>query len=285
MKNILFLCVANSARSQMAEGLARDIFGDDVRVQSAGSDPSRVNPWAIEAMGELGISLDGQESTSVDDVDPDTVDTVITLCAEEVCPVFLSDAKRYHWPIDDPDTDDASVDDDEMLERFRQARDKIKMRLEVLSALQDRPESPKPAEFHGSIRVPDLPAAARFYSWLLDVEPKAWTHRYVTFVSEELRTNFVILVDDGKDLHQDTLYHLGIGVDGKQAVIDAHERALEADFHVEKPARTTWYGTPLHELWLKDPGGNLIEIYSRLTDDELAEMPEDKEPVFLGKNA
>ncbi len=281
MKSILFLCVANSARSQMAEGLARDMFGDDVRVQSAGSNPSRVNPWAIEAMHELGIYISEHESTSVEDVDPDTVDTVITLCAEEVCPVFLSDAKRYHWPIDDPDTDDASVGDKQMLERFRQARDKIKMRLEILAALQDRPESPEPTEFHGSIRVPDLPEAARFYSWLFDVEPKAWTHRYVTFVSEKLRTNFVILVDDGKTLHHDTLYHLGIAVADKDAVVDAYHRAREADFHVEKPPRTTWRGTPLHELWLKDPGGNLIEVYARLTDEELAEMPEDKEPVFL----
>jgi arsenate reductase len=138
MESILFLCVANSARSQMAEGLARDLFGEQVRVQSAGSSPSRVNPWAIEAMGELGLSLDGQESTSVQDVDPETVDTVITLCAEEVCPAFLGDAKRYHWPIDDPDTEDPSVGDDEMLVRFRRARDKIKMRLEELAALQSK---------------------------------------------------------------------------------------------------------------------------------------------------
>ena len=168
-----------------------------------------------------------------------------------------------------------------MLERFRQARDKIKMRLEILAALQERPNSPEPAEFHGSIRVPDLPEAAKFYSWLLDVEPKAWTHRYVTFVSDRLKTNFVILVDDGKTLHHDTLYHLGIGVADREAVVDAYERAREADFHVEKPPRTTWHGTPLHELWLKDPGGNLIEIYARLTDDGLAEMPADREPVFL----
>ena len=134
MRSILFLCVANSARSQMAEGLARDLFGDAVRVQSAGSTPSRVNPWAVKAMGELGIRLDGHESTSVDDVDPETVDTVITLCAEEVCPVFLSNARRYHWPIDDPDTDDPSVGDEAMLERFRQARDKIKRRLHSLAA-------------------------------------------------------------------------------------------------------------------------------------------------------
>lgn len=265
----------------MAEGLAREIFGDDVRVQSAGSHPSQVNPWAIKAMSEVGISLEGHTSTSVDDVDPDSVDTVITLCAEEVCPVFLSAAKHLHWPIDDPDTKDKTLGEDAMLGRFREARDKIKMRLEILAALRNRPESPEPREFHGSIRVPDLAKAARFYSWLLDEEPKAWTHRYVTFVSEKLRTNFVLLVDDGKELHQDTLYHLGIAVADKAAVVNAYHRAVEGGFHVEKPPRTTWRGTPLHELWVKDPGGNLIEIYARLTDEEYEEMPDDKEPVCL----
>jgi catechol-2,3-dioxygenase len=126
-----------------------------------------------------------------------------------------------------------------------------------------------------------LGAAARFYTWLLGVPPKAWTHRYVTFVSEALRTNFVILVDDGKPLHQDTLYHLGVDVGTRDAVVAARRGAEAAGWTIHKPARTTWRGTPLHELWLKDPGGNLIEVYARLTDAELAEMPADKEPFFL----
>ena len=58
-------------------------------------------------------------------------------------------------------------------------------------------------------------------------------------------------------------------------------QAEEAGWTIHKPARTTWRGTPLHELWLKDPGGNLIELYARLTDEQLAEMPADKEPLFL----
>ncbi|MFW5968036.1 MAG: arsenate reductase ArsC [Persicimonas sp.] len=134
MKSLLFLCVANSARSQMAEGLAREIFGDEVRVQSAGSNPSRVNPWAMRAMDEIGIDISDHESTPADDVDPDSVDTVITLCAEEVCPTFLSDAERLHWPIEDPDTDDATLSGEEMLARFRTARDEIKGRLEALAS-------------------------------------------------------------------------------------------------------------------------------------------------------
>lgn len=279
--SVLFLCVANSARSQMAEGLARDLFGDAVRVQSAGSEPSRVNLFAIQAMAELGIDLGTHTSKSVQTIAPDSVDLVITLCAEEVCPVFLSSAPRMHWPLQDPDRKHEDLSDEERLQHFRVARDQIRARLKVLAALRDVPEGPDPQEFHASIRVPDLPAGARFYTWLLGVSPKEWTHRYVTFVSEALRTNFVLLVDDGKELHQDTLYHLGVDVGTRAAVVEAHRRAEVAGWPIHKPARTTWRGTPLHELWLKDPGGNLIEIYARLTDAELAEMPADKEPVFL----
>lgn len=280
-ESILFLCVANSARSQMAEGLARALFGESVRVQSAGSQPSHVNPFAIEAMAELDIDLAEHTSKSVQRIEPSSVDLVITLCAEEVCPVFLSSAPRLHWPLRDPDRRGEELSDEARLEHFRVARDQIRARLEVLASLRDVPEGPSPLEFHASIRTPDLAASARFYTWMLGVAPKDWTHRYVTFVSEALRTNFVILVDDGKELHHDTLYHLGIDVGTRQAVIDAHRRAESAGWPIHKPARTTWRGTPLHELWLKDPGGNLIEIYARLTEDELAVMPADREPWFL----
>ncbi len=80
----------------MAEGLARRLFGDTVRVQSAGSKPTRVNPLAIQVMAEIGIDISGYVSKSVDSIDQITVDTVIRLCAEEVCPVFLGRAQRLH---------------------------------------------------------------------------------------------------------------------------------------------------------------------------------------------
>jgi arsenate reductase len=131
-RSILFLCVANSARSQMAEGLARSIFGPEVTVQSAGSSPATVNPYAIEVMAEIGIDLRDQYSKSVDTVDPTTVDTVVTLCAEEVCPVFLGKALRLHWPIEDPATADPAFTREQMLGRFRSARDDIHARLERL---------------------------------------------------------------------------------------------------------------------------------------------------------
>lgn len=133
-KNILFLCVANSARSQMAEGLARTMLGPDVRVQSAGTRPSTVNPYAVAVMEEIGIDLSGQHSKSVDTIDPATVDTVITLCAEEVCPVFLGKVRRLHWPIEDAASTDPTLTRDQMLARFRKARDEIKALLSTFIA-------------------------------------------------------------------------------------------------------------------------------------------------------
>ena len=129
-KSILFLCVANSARSQMAEGLARASFGARVSVQSAGSEPSQVNPYAIEVMRELGVDLGTHRSKSVQTIDPATVGTVITLCAEEVCPIFLGRARRLHWPIPDPASQDPAISREEMLARFRGARDAIRGLLE-----------------------------------------------------------------------------------------------------------------------------------------------------------
>lgn len=124
-RKILFLCVANSARSQMAEGLARALLADEVEVQSAGTRPSHVNPVAISVMAEIGIDIRGQKSKSVDSIDAKTVDTVITLCAEEVCPVFLGKAERLHWPFDDP----AGTSELERVDAFRNVRDGIKEKI------------------------------------------------------------------------------------------------------------------------------------------------------------
>ena len=114
----------------MAEGLGRMIFGDSIPVQSAGSEPTKVNKYAIEVMRELGVDLTKHHSKSVQSIDPATVGTVVTLCAEEVCPVFMGKARRFHWPIPDPASSDPGISPKEMLARFRAARDAIRQKLE-----------------------------------------------------------------------------------------------------------------------------------------------------------
>jgi protein-tyrosine-phosphatase/N-acetylglutamate synthase-like GNAT family acetyltransferase len=128
-RSLAFLCVANSARSQMAEGLARALFGSLVRVQSAGSRPGGVNPHAIAALREVGIDAAGQHSKSVDDIDPASVDAVITLCAEEVCPVWPSKIARLHWPLPDPASTTPGEVEAAIRARFRAVRDELRCRL------------------------------------------------------------------------------------------------------------------------------------------------------------
>lgn len=126
---LLFLCVANSARSQMAEGLARRIFGDRAEVLSAGSNPAPVKPHAVEAMAEIGIDITGQRSKSVDTIDLSGLDLVITLCTEEVCPVLPGQARRLHWSISDPSAEDRG----DPQELFRVARDLIQEKIRSLA--------------------------------------------------------------------------------------------------------------------------------------------------------
>ena len=121
---ILFMCVANSARSQLAEGLAKAIFGSKAQIESAGSSPTSVNPLAIRALGEVGIDITGNRSKSVGDLPAEFVtdlNYVITLCAEEVCPVIISNATKLHWPHFDPAGGD--------IEKFREVREQISKKL------------------------------------------------------------------------------------------------------------------------------------------------------------
>ncbi len=88
---------------------------------------------AAEVMDEIGIDISHQESKTVEDIDLDPVDLIVTLCAEEICPVVPDRVQRLHWPIPDPATKDAAISHAEKLERFRSARDAIKKRMENLA--------------------------------------------------------------------------------------------------------------------------------------------------------
>ncbi len=132
-QHILFMCVANSARSQMAEGLARHLAPEGVTIYSAGSQPSRVRPQAIEVLQEIDLDIRAHTSKGTDDLPVELVDTVITLCAEEVCPVFPGNVERIHWPLPDPAGHEEEPWEAQ-LDRFRTARDEIKRRLEAFFA-------------------------------------------------------------------------------------------------------------------------------------------------------
>ena len=123
MKGVLFLCVANSARSQMAEGIARNLLPADVKVWSAGSKPTSVRPEAIAVCAEIGVDISAHWSKAVTEIPAAEVDTVITLCGEEECPVFLGAAERLHWGLPDPAAVTGS--EAERLAAFRAVRDEV----------------------------------------------------------------------------------------------------------------------------------------------------------------
>ena len=127
MKGILFLCVANSARSQMAEGIARAALPPGAKVWSAGSRPTAVRPEAAAVLKEIGIDISAHRSKAVAEIPAAEVGTVITLCAEEECPLFLGAARRLHWPLPDP----AAVGgaEAERLAAFRAVRDELVRRI------------------------------------------------------------------------------------------------------------------------------------------------------------
>jgi arsenate reductase len=138
---ILFLCVANSARSQIAEGLGRALLPASVEVASAGSNPGTLNPASVAVMAEIGIDISGHYSKGLDAVAPETADLIVTLCAEEVCPYVPGHVRRLHWPITDPAVPPGTaITADDLLARFRSAREDIRGRIEALALLLDLPD-------------------------------------------------------------------------------------------------------------------------------------------------
>ena len=129
-RRVLFLCTHNSARSQMAEGLLRQLGGDRFDVHSAGTDATRVRPLAIAAMRELGIDISHQISKTIDPYVQQRFDDVITVCddANDSCPVFPNASRRLHWSLPDPSK--AAGTADEQLDVYRRVRDELRERIE-----------------------------------------------------------------------------------------------------------------------------------------------------------
>ena len=125
--NILFLCVGNSGRSQIAEGLAKDMLPKSYDIRSAGSNPANnIHSDAILVMNEIGIDISSHKTKSIESLDIEFVnklDHVITLCAEEVCPIVPKSTNTLHWPNEDPDNDSYTKTQSE--NAFRKTRENI----------------------------------------------------------------------------------------------------------------------------------------------------------------
>ena len=128
MTRVLFLCVHNSARSQMAEAFLKRLGGARFESESAGLEPGRLNPYVVRAMAEAGIDISSNPTKSVFDLAAAgrSYDLVVTVCSKEAaerCPVFPGRAERLHWPFADPSAFKGS--DEEIMARVRCVRDEI----------------------------------------------------------------------------------------------------------------------------------------------------------------
>jgi len=134
-KRILFLCVHNSARSQMAEGFLRQLYGDRFDAYSAGLTPTQVSPYAVKVMTEVGIDISKHESKSFREFLGQDFDVVVTVCdeAKEACPFFPGAKTLLHWRF--PDPSEAKGSEEEILKVFRNLRDAVKDR--IMKALEN----------------------------------------------------------------------------------------------------------------------------------------------------
>ena len=128
-ERVLFLCTHNSARSQMAEGFLRSLAGDRFEAQSAGTEETTVNPFAIRVMAERGIDISKHRSKVYEGLMDKPWDYLITVCddANERCPFIPGVEKRLHWSFEDPSR--ATGSEAERLAVFRRVRDQIEARL------------------------------------------------------------------------------------------------------------------------------------------------------------
>jgi arsenate reductase len=129
MKRVLFLCVHNSARSQIAEAFLKKHAGDRFHVESAGLEPGMLNPYVVRAMAEVGIDISGNATKSVFDLAKAgrSYDVVVTVCSKEAaerCPIFPGRHEKLHWPFDDPASFTGS--DEEIMAGVRRVREQIK---------------------------------------------------------------------------------------------------------------------------------------------------------------
>ena len=129
-KGILFLCTGNSCRSQMAEGFARNILLEDVKIFSTGTDQNEIHPVAIKVMQEVGIDISEQKSKNLWENPVDKISIVVTLCgdAAERCPIFPGEVKKINWILKNPVK--TTGNEEEIINEFRKIRDKIKTYLE-----------------------------------------------------------------------------------------------------------------------------------------------------------
>jgi protein-tyrosine-phosphatase/catechol 2,3-dioxygenase-like lactoylglutathione lyase family enzyme len=263
---VLFVCVHNAGRSQMAAALLMYLAGDRIEVRSAGTEPAdHLNPAVITAMAELGIDITAQIPKLLTGEAVQSSDVVITMGCGDTCPYFPGVCYR-DWKVPDPAG--------QPLETVRKIRDDIADRVKALiTELLPTASTPSPDPEKGTtisrmqlaLNVDNLDEAIIFYSKLFNTEPAKVKPGYANFAITEPPLKLVLIENQG---HGGTLNHLGVEVADGDTVHTEIARLTGEGLFTEEEINTTCCFAAQDKAWVTGPGGERWEVYTVLADSD-----------------
>ncbi|MCW2662594.1 MAG: cadI [Mycobacterium sp.] len=261
--SVLFVCVHNAGRSQMAAALLSRMAGERIEVRSAGTEPAgEVNPVAVAAMAELGVDIAAATPTILTTDAVQISDVVITMGCGDTCPYFPGVSYR-DWQLPDPAG--------QPLATVRAIRDDIADRVralitELVPTTAPHPEEgPTMSRVQLALNVDDLDEAIAFYSKLFNTEPAKVKPGYANFAVSEPPLKLVLLENPG---HGGTLNHLGVEVASSDTVHTEIARLTERGLVTEEEMNTTCCFATQDKVWVTGPGGERWEVYTVIVDSE-----------------
>jgi protein-tyrosine-phosphatase/catechol 2,3-dioxygenase-like lactoylglutathione lyase family enzyme len=264
--SVLFVCVHNAGRSQMAAALLTHLAGDRIDVRSAGTEPAdEINPAAVAVMAELGIDITAHAPKILTAEAVHSSDVVITMGCGDKCPYFPGVAYR-DWDLPDPAG--------QPLDAVRAVRDDIAEHVRgLITELTTGTKTPEPSAERNpamsrvqlALNVDDLDKAITFYAALFNTEPAKVKPGYANFVIAEPPLKLVLLENPG---HGGTLNHLGVEVTSSDAVRDEITRLNEAGLFTDEEIDTTCCFATQDKVWVTGPGGERWEIYTVKADSD-----------------
>jgi protein-tyrosine-phosphatase/predicted enzyme related to lactoylglutathione lyase len=264
--SVLFVCVHNAGRSQMAAGLLTHLAGDRIEVRSAGTEPAdQINRVAVAAMAELGVDITAATPKILNGDAVQSSDVVITMGCGDTCPYFPGVSYR-DWKLPDPAG--------QPLHTVRAIRDDIANRVQALIAelIPSQPAKSFVAEkgitmsrVQLALNVEDLDDAIAFYSKLFNTEPAKVKPGYANFAITKPPLKLVLLENPGRG---GTLNHLGVEVATSDTVHAEINRLTDAGLFTDEEINTTCCFATQDKVWVTGPGGERWEVYTVLADSD-----------------